>query len=351
MSRRPLQLFVLVGVSGIFSLLLLELAVRIVAPQAPSWLAIYRRHPVLPFHALQPNARAVVDTGETHWSVFTDDGGFRVDEKPSSPSSCTALWLGDSFAFGHGVDFGESFVGLVGQGAPGVRSVDTAVPGYGPVQYRQILEYQLRPGEPAPDFVYVAIFVGNDFHDTLWDKDVQVHEGVLGHAGDLRSYLKTHAQLYRLVSNVYHRFAPADDPYAQVREELADPAAWAGDFLSRASETFTREIERMQELGSEHGVPVRFVVLPTEDAVRAARAGEGRSGEGEAGALLPVLKARAILAAAGADFVDATGALARSGEEALYLPFDGHFTRAGNRIVADAILEAWPLACSVGRAP
>lgn len=334
----------LLALSAAFSLALGEIAVRIIAPQPPSWLAIYRRHPELPFHALQPAARALVDTGETRWSVATDDEGFRVGDEPGSGGPCTALWLGDSFAFGHGVDFEDSFVGLVGEAAPDVRPLDTAAPGYGPIQYRQILEVRLRIAEP-PDFVYVATFVGNDFHDTVWEKDVEVNEGVLGHAGDWKSSIKTRFQLYRLATKVYHRFAAPDDPYARVRAEIADPATWEGDFLSQAYETYRNEMARIQELGRENDIPVRFVLLPTKDAVLAARAGN----RSQAGGHLPVSKARGILEVLGAEFLDVTEILAGSSEEALYFPFDGHFTPVGNRIVAEAVLRTWPLACPAGR--
>ena len=346
---RWLPLLALAAASFLVSLALLEVGLRIVAPRDSSWLAIYRRHPVLPFHALLPNERVVVDTGETRWQVVTDGEGFRVgDREPAAADAgCTALWLGDSFAFGHGVDYEDSFVGLVGAASPGVRQIDTGVPGYGPVQYRQILEYRLDTVAKKPDYVYVVVYVGNDFHDTIWSKDVPVHEGVLGHRGDLKSFLKTHLHLYRMLSAAYHRIAPPDDPYAQVREELADPAAWQGDFLSRARDVFTQELARIQSLGREHAIVVRFVVLPTEDAVRAMRAGGGYAAE--SGPLLPVAKARAILEGIGADFFDVTPTLAASSEKDLYFRFDGHFTRAGNRIVARGIEDAWPLVCPVDR--
>jgi hypothetical protein len=136
------------------SLVLCELATRWVVPQSSSWLAIYRRHPDLPFYGFQPNAQQRVDTGETHWTVFTNASGDRMtvngtDEQPAqsggvdatdAPTHPWALCLGDSFLFAHGVDHEESFVGKLQQDTVvGLDWVNAGVPGYCPVEYRHCL--------------------------------------------------------------------------------------------------------------------------------------------------------------------------------------------------------------------
>lgn len=260
-------------VSTSLSLGLAELALRVVAPQSPSWLAIYRRHPELPFHALMPDENVLVDTGETRWTVITDGDGFRTGDARPVGARCSALWLGDSFAFGHGVDYADSIVGRVQASSPEVLEVNTAAPGYGPVQYRELLELAFRQGR-TPESVYVVTYVGNDFHDAVWDKDVAVHEGILGHGGDLKSWLKTHLHLYRLASSALHRFAPGPDaPFEKMFEELADANAWSSGFLAGARQTYAREMARILDVGRAHGAEVRFVILPTQAAVDAARAG------------------------------------------------------------------------------
>ena len=55
-----LRRLALLGVATIIAVLVAEVAVRVLRPQPPSWHAIYRRHPVFPFHALQPNLDVVV---------------------------------------------------------------------------------------------------------------------------------------------------------------------------------------------------------------------------------------------------------------------------------------------------
>lgn len=337
----------LAALSIVFSIGMAELALRTFDPQPPSWLAIYRRHPALPFHALQPDVHASIDTGETSWSVATDASGFRVGRE-RKPAPCTAVWLGDSFAFGHGVDYEDSFVGLADAGQRDVAQVNTAVPGYGPVQYREILEYLVAQRRHF-DFVFVAIYVGNDFHDTIWNKDVVVNDGVLGHERDLKSYLKANVHLYRLATAVYHRLAPVQrSPYEQAVEDLANPDVWANGVLAPALERFTKEVSLIQQIGRENGAEVRFLIIPTDHAVRARR-GEATQSSGLE-PLLPVEKARQALEATGAEVFDATDALAELPVEEVYFPFDGHLTPKGNRIVYEGWMEARPVACP-GRTP
>jgi hypothetical protein len=346
--RRPLLGIAVALTSLVLSLGLAELALRVFSPRPPSWLAIYRRHPALPFYSLLPDLRATVDTGDAHWVVLTDGDGFRVGEAKPGPASCTDLWLGDSFALGHGVNYEQSIVGILAAREPARRQVNSAVPGYGPVQYRQTLEYLLGQGRRF-DAITVMSYVGNDFHDALWDKDVAVRDGVVGHRGDWKSYLKTGSHLYRLASAVFHRLGPpAESPFAQVDAELADSSEWERDFLSRARKTYDAEMARILALGREAGAEVRFVIIPTQAAVEVAAAAGDVPGAAVR-PLLPVLNAIASLEAMNAPVFDATPVLAANGAARLFLPYDGHLTADGNRVVAEALIATWPLAC--GRGP
>ena len=134
--HRPWLIMAVVCLASLSSLLFGELFLRFVFPQPPSWLDVYRRHPSLPFPALQPNIMHTVDTGETLWTIYTDDHGFRVGKNHAfrKADGPLVLVLGDSFTFGHGVNYADSFVGLL-ESKTKRRFVNAGVPGYGPVQY------------------------------------------------------------------------------------------------------------------------------------------------------------------------------------------------------------------------
>ena len=331
--------------SGLVCLVLAELALRLLAPQPASWLAIYQHHPRLPIYALLPDLEVPIYTGETDWLVRTDSKGFRYPGSEPADRDCVALWLGDSYAFGHGVDYEESFIGLVGAQTPETHHINAAVSGYGPVQYRQILEDLIESGMSF-DHLIVASYVGNDFHDGMRNKDRRVVDGVIGHRGDLRSYIKMNLHLYRLLSSVFHRFSKREvAPFQVVYDQLASPAAWDEEFLAKAREIYVEEMGRIEALGREHGAKVIFMLLPTHEAVEAEHAAVPDSTRQP---LLPIQKARAGLETFSGDMLDMTGVLAQYPADEVFFQFDGHLNYLGNQSVAQELVKSRSLTCAGG---
>jgi hypothetical protein len=285
-----------------------------------------------------------VGTGETHFRVVTDGDGFRVGSATGAPhpSAVEVLWLGDSFTFGHGVDYEESFVGLIaGRSAEGVRHRNGGVAGYGMKQYREILDHRIeRIGTPSR--VIVVTYVGNDFHDCIWDKDLPVADGVLGNPGGLKSFLKRNLHLYRLAAATWHRVAGGEaSPYAEVLEDLARPSAWEEGFLAEASSAYRAAAEGIRDRCRAHGVPLWFVILPTREAIERQRDDRTSSPEGT-DPRLPVQKACEILDALDVAYLDTLAALSSHATEATFFRLDGHLTPKGCEIVADAMAARFP---------
>jgi hypothetical protein len=340
---RGLLLLISLGLSLGFA----ELVVRIVSPQPPSWLAIYRRHPVLPFYSMLPDARLHVDTGETRWDIATDEHGFRFDPNaPRTSGECSTLWLGDSYAFGHGLEYGESFVGVVDRELDDVRVLNASVSGYGPTQYRRTLEYLIEQGLEFETLV-VASYVGNDFHDTKWTKTQVVEDGVIGNEKDLKSFLMRNFHLYRLGASVYHRFAPVSEiSHRKVIEEMARPDSWTRPFLTDARALYESEMTSIQRIANENDVEVAFVILPTRHAVSSMNPADAETtGEAATQPMLPVEKAIEIFDALGAPYLDATPVIAVYPAREMFFQYDGHLTEHGSAVVAEAILERLSLGC------
>jgi hypothetical protein len=336
-----------------------ECVIRVAVPQAESWLAIYQSHPDLPIFSMLPDQTKHVETGETEWTVTTDSQGFRVSTKAQRESECTVLWLGDSFTFGHGVEYDESFVGQIAGQTAGVGHVNTAVAGYGPTEYRRTLEYVTERGMKY-DWVFVATYVGNDFHDTQWNKNPAVEDGIIGNQGDLKSFLKRNFHVYRLVTALYHELAGGNqDSFTEMSRQLASPADWEADFLSAARGRYATEMLRIYDYSRRQGQEVAFLILPTRDAAAeaAGRAVEDaepsvggtsqREGDdtSEARPLFPVEQAAAIFEEIGARYLDLTPVVAAFPVEETFLRFDGHLTPDANGRVAEAFLQEFDLHC------
>lgn len=311
-----------------------ELALRWLAPQEASWLDIYRQEPGLPYYTMSAELRQTIETGEGLWHIHTDGRGRRVAREPGSPGADAPLLLvlGDSFAFGQGVEYEDSFVGqLARQLGDAHRVVNTAVGGHGPVQYRQILEAELAAGE-RPRALLVSIFVGNDFYDCVWDKRLVVIDGAIA-TGDhrARAWLKRNLHLYRLASKLYQRFGPARGAGHVAPEELYREAAWNEGALARARSAFATELGRIAELARGVGAHVVVALIPTAEAVA-----DGAT----PGHALPMARAREALADLPVTTLDLTPTLRSLGARRAYLAHDGHLTPEAGLAVADAL---WPL--------
>lgn len=335
--RRLAARALLAGFALLLALIVAECAVRILAPQPASWLAVYRRHPTLSTYTIQQNVDESVDTGETRWRCITDADGFRVSASPPAKQAHgSVLCLGDSFTFAHGVDHEESFVGLL-DANPSVpfRFINAGMLGYGPVQYLQILRLQLEQGL-APAQVLVAVFLGNDFHDCVWSKDLPVVDGLLlHHKAPVRMFLKQHSHLYRVASKALHGVAQHDAEGSEPERELVDPARWSEGTLATARARFEEAFTGMAETCRDRAIPLHVVLIPMRRTILAASRPE--SGAPNDNARLPNTVALEILRTLEIHVTDLTDLYAGAPIGEHFFEIDGHLTPSGHRVAADAI--------------
>lgn len=343
-SRLALFTMLAAGLSLTTTLVLTEIFLRLFLPQPASWVPGYRRIDELPFYVNRANVEHHVYTGETDWTILTDSRGFRYDPEASTDGSCRVLWLGDSFIFGNGVDYQQSLVGYMNQHSPDVDHINAGVAGHGPPQYRQIFDYLLDQ-ELDFDRVYVATFLGNDFHDTIWDKNVVVVDGFIGNGGGLDSFLKQKFHFRRLISNLYHSIAPPDQfAFVKIVDDLANPVKWEEEFLSEAFLRYGNEMREIRDTARARGLDLAVLVLPTRDAVGYLRAGR-KNGPPGRDPMLPVEKATDLLDRLEIPYLDATTVLATESLEDVFFRFDGHLTALGNELAGEAFLERFGRSC------
>ncbi len=315
---------------------LMEVGTRIVSPQPPSWLDIYREHPDLPFYVLQPNLDRVMDTGESSFRVRTDAEGFRIAlDGPPRSELPEVLVLGDSFTFGQGASYEDSFVGMLNEPQTH-RYVNTGVGGYGPVQYDALFRHLVERSGHRPSAVLVVTFMGNDFQDCVWNQDHAVVDGILGGEVSLRAWVKRNFHLYRLVSNAYHRLAPRGRIDRYPRDMLYRPEAWQEDeLLVAARPKYDQAFQSLSAQAEALGVPLLVAIIPTRETVDALRGEHELAGDPR----LPASYAKKTFARHGISTIDLTPILVAHDSRKTYLQFDGHLTPVGHRLVADAVAD------------
>jgi len=322
-----------------------ELGLRLLAPQPISWLSIYAEDERLPYR-LAPGVSQHVATGETDWRVYVDERGYRAPAagaRPPEPGPYL-LGLGDSFAFGHGTDQEESLYGMLDAALAGVEVRNASVPGYGPEQYRMVLEDHLA----APDAdrlagVLVTSFLGNDFHDTLWNKERPITDGALGATAGRRYWIKKSSHLYRFLSARAHALGfGRGESDLHLNAELLTLEAWREGRLAEALEIYTRELRTIGELCRAADVPLFVILLPARATVDAELCSASIAGAGlEEDAWerdLPTRKAAAVCGRLAIPYFE-TGELLAGLPGPLYLRFDGHFQPATTRAIADTLLQ------------
>jgi len=273
--------------------------------------------------------------------VQTDANGFRIDpDFPDSASGRAALFLGDSVAFGSGVDEKDSTLGRVRRARPGWRVYNASVIGYGLRDYVNVLDAFL-PAHPEVKAVYVLMCL-NDIHD-LSDLAIQERLGrrapaaradaresrdlvvmakrfaLLQAVNDwLRSRSKLYLFLKSMASDASMRFFLHDLQFYRARE---------GDFETRMA-----LLAAMRDRLRAAGIPFKVVVLPYEVQLRAENADFMR----------PQRMICGYLTDRGVECVDAAGAFRDPGvpSRALYLYQDPmHFSPRGHAVLAGLLLK------------
>jgi len=335
---------VLVGVG------LLELLVRTFDPQ------LLYRYPQGMFvndaaidYRLAPGFDGRMETPEYSTWIHIDQAGLRDSREvgPKAAGERRVLILGDSFVMGHGVEEKETFVRLVEDGLnaragrPAFRLLNSGVPGY---STREELAYLRTRGLPLePDAIVLAFFIGNDIVDNAdHNRHYRVIDGYLTGGGpapgilpvSVRSFLSRNSDLYHLLWPIQRRLRGL--PIPTTADALiacgfeADASSWA---------TTDSLLGQLAETARVHGLPLLIVVIP--DLVQLepdlwVQASQEREGLDPS---RPDHKVMSIAAAHGLPALDLYQVLRTATErDRLYFPIDHHFTRAGNRIAADAIM-------------
>lgn len=298
-------------------------------------------------YRLAPGFSGRFDAPEFSTSVHINDAGLR-DTRPLGrklPGTRRILVLGDSFTMGHSVEEGENFTHLVedglnaAAGGPVFSVLNSGVPGY---STREQLAYLRTRGLALePDAILLAFFVGNDVADNASRAShMTVVDGYLT-SGDTppgilpfgaRSFLSRRSHLYHALYPLQRQLR------GMKRDRPEDPLRACGSGDAGLWPPTQELLGELKQIATEHGLPLAMVLIPDMVQVEPElwkRAAQGREGLDP---LNPGRHLTAMAEALGVPVLDLLPALTQAAErERLYFLVDHHWTRAGNRVAADAI--------------
>jgi hypothetical protein len=291
--------------------------------------------------------------GVDHDFVYTtDEHGFR---NPSPwPEQADIVVLGDSQAFGFGVDDDEHWAGLVADALPGVELVNLALLGAAPQQYARF--YEAFGARLRPKLVIVALFPPNALYAgplfeewlaagkpegfNLWRAFGRPSEDAPGLPETIKSAL---AQSYAILflhgwlKNLrdparVHRLALAEGTVRIIPERYAEtePSAQPGHPAFRL---VIAALARLQEQIVRQGSEMLVLLFPTKEEVHLPVLGE------PAPALLAPFAAE--LDRQGIAYLDLTLPFRQEVERGrlLFLEVDLHPNAAGYRLIAEVLVD------------
>ncbi|TNF36765.1 MAG: SGNH/GDSL hydrolase family protein [Gammaproteobacteria bacterium] len=131
--------------------------------RTPLGFSFWRFDPLLGWSG-EPNATGRLVSDEFNVHVQNNDQGLRDDQYPEKSDKFRVLVLGDSFAWGVGVEHEDRFTEIVERNIPGIEIINSGVIGYGPDQ--ELLYLQDRGITLKPDLV-VLLLISNDINHNV----------------------------------------------------------------------------------------------------------------------------------------------------------------------------------------
>jgi hypothetical protein len=307
---------------------------------------------VTPYHHdLRPNALVDgVAWGPTRYSAATNSLGFR-DERPRPVAAQTKtrrlLFMGDSFTEAVGVEFNESFAGLVAEAlrTRQIEVLNAAVVSYSPVVYLRKTEYLLENR-------------GLQFSQMIVLLDISDIEDETSYAVDSSGNVERTDQQENATQSIgWAQWAKNNSLFLQglslAREALSpavprpwppedDRCRWTVDaeaferFGRRGLESARANMTRLRDLLRSRGISLALVVYPWPCQMRA---GDLESRQVRFWREWADEQGTPFLSLFG-DFIPATPAERENVYRRTFIQGDVHWNTAGHRLVADALLKS-----------
>lgn len=342
----------LISISGALSLAFAEAAVRWLQPQPVEKITfgLYEADPPRRYR-LTPHYEGVVSNGVEFTTRVTVNALGLRGPMPKSDDRPRLLVIGDSFTFGWGVEHDQAYVHLAAEEL-GFQGLNGGTPGFGLPDAADWLEAY--GWSLDPDFVVLAVFVGNDLLDATEEhRSISVVGGLVSadrRPSALRRALDR-AHVIRLVKQ-----ALPWSLQSRMRSFLRLPESWRVRYLREAvssyalepselvlegrdaSEVAFREVARRCR---EKGVPLSVVLIPDALQLSDQRwlATLGSLGLNAAD-LDPEEPNRFFTEMALAEDIPILDLLPKfkaAGADGHYFTYDPHWTPAGHRLAADLL--------------
>lgn len=329
--------------SLLFVFVVFEILVRIFSPQ------IFDIHPRGMYttdqdvgYALTPDYEGHLQRNEFSTRISVNEQGLRGNSLgPRRDEVTRVLVLGDSFAFGYGVEEHESFPAyletcLNSTGAGTFEVLNAGVPGYGTVDQLNFLRSR---GEAlAPDFVILQFLSSNDLDENLYPATewADVNDGWLVYKNEsyetalklppwkrFELWVKAHIHSAGFISERIGYLVLKSSLFPGFEMDV-----WRERFSEEQEKLFEEALTDIQDHVADLGAGLLFLYVTDQGPVLARNEPQLRS---------EALVER-VLSKRGIDWIN-TYRLMREHQDkdGFYFPLDGHWNSAGHRFAAEVL--------------
>jgi lysophospholipase L1-like esterase len=318
--------------AGIFVALALEGLVRLfeIAPPLVTQYGDYVSDPYLPYKP-RPLSKLSGRSAEFDFEYIHNSLGFRdVEHSLEKPEGTfRILGLGDSFTYGVGVAFEETYLYKLEEMLnnregehPTVEIIKAGIPRFFPEAERLLLEYYGL--DFKPDLILIG-FLPNDIIDTSLGIDaVRMSEsGYLvktGEIGEIASWLYVHSQVFRIIFRQYISLTQGKS--SSTPDQLSEI-----DRL-KVERKIATEYTRIIELANQIDAKTVLIHIPQQGPW-------DDYAHGVASKLAEWSSSHNLI------FIDVLPAMEKvSQNQVLYWQEDGHSNGAGHKVIAETIFSA-----------
>lgn len=163
LGKRAVQNVLLVALSVVVGLVAMEAAGRVVAATVTKTGKLFRPDPELGWAPLASLDVLRKNANGDFWHITTDAVGIRGPSTWPDDDHTRLLILGDSFAFGEGVDLADRFDTLIRQQISKLAVINLGVMGYGPDQ--QLIRARSWKRDLRRGDILLLLTYGNDYYD------------------------------------------------------------------------------------------------------------------------------------------------------------------------------------------
>jgi lysophospholipase L1-like esterase len=293
-------------------------------------------------------------TPEFEIKLRYSDEGFREIGAANPGARRTLYVLGDSFAWGWGVEDRATLCDRIAKDHPGWNVRNYALPGYGTLQQQRVFERFVRPNLSDRDAVLIVHY-GNDFDDSLGKHLTNVPRAVVSREGEievlppppdswtkeLKNRIKQHSYLCNFVAYTtdFLKYSSRQQRFLDRQQQEAVPAEVVAPLdPGDPRRIVMREyLSRIKTACDQQRVPLLMARIPFREEYGEARPVEAEKNEPFA-AYRPSLHAIAAeLEIPLHDLHDSFQQWKSHNEGRLTFPVDLHWNATGHELAADSM--------------